>query len=54
MADDIGSRNAVALDEPFHELDERFDLRLGEGLEAGVVELDADRDRIQVGMTAPP
>src|SRR5581483_9792202 len=53
VPEEIRARNVVTLLERFQECEERLDLRLGEGLLAVVVELDADRRRVHVRDAAP-
>jgi len=53
MTDKIGCRNVVVGLEPGQQMQEAIDLCVGEGLEAVVVELDADRDRVDVRHISP-
>ena len=53
MTDKIGRGDVVVGLEPGQQMQEAIDLCVGEGLEAVVVELDADRDRVDIRYISP-
>jgi hypothetical protein len=49
----VRRRNVVPRFEIGEQRKQRLDLRIGEGLEPVVIELDADRSRVEVVLAAP-